>query len=79
MVESDLRCNTILKITLHYKIICSPSIQSTVCQKLYPLYKIRKGDTAIENLTTIQEIVERLKSLLLEQQRTVLDFILYQF
>ncbi len=30
----------------------------------------------MEHSTTIQEIVERLKSLPLEQQRTVLDFIL---
>ncbi len=30
----------------------------------------------MEHFTTIQEIVERLKSLPLEQQRTVLDFIL---
>ncbi len=30
----------------------------------------------MENPTTIQEIVERLRSLSLEQQRTVLDFIL---
>ena len=40
------------------------------------LSSYRKGGSTMEHSTTIQEIVERLKSLPLEQQRTVLDFIL---